>query len=386
MDEAFFIMASFASFFITLSLYQAPRAFLPLFIPLLLFFWKPPPKNSPLPIILYVLSILLPLIVILSVPNLSLRLRTVSLFADQKTQLNLDEYIREDGVAGSNRFVTRLHHNKLIGYADQFSQNYFSHFSYPFLFTDQGLPGRYRVTGTGLLYLFELPLLLAGLYWLISKGGQGGFVLLSWILLAPIGSSLAFDDVPNLQRTAIMLPALSMISVLGLMQLMNIIKTLRLRRFFVIALFVFAIFNASSYLHQYFVHQPIHKPWFRHEGYKELVVKVNALLPSYQKAIVTNRESAPAIFFLFFGKYDPVVYLKETADKGIHDYDRADFGPYEFSQEECPLRIDSKTGSLTGKADTLYVNYGTCKDPTGTKLLEEIRRGDQSTVFRVVSL
>lgn len=390
------LLASFASFALALLLYQAPRAFLPLFIPILMLVYptsipgiKATPisgiwRNLKLPIILYFLTILLPLMVVLSTPNLSLRLRTVSLFADQKTQLNLDEYIRENGVAGSNRFVTRLYHNKLIGYADQFSQNYFSHFSYPFLFTDQALPARYRVTGSGLLYLFELPLLLAGLYWLISKGGQGGFILLSWIFLAPIGSSLAFDDVPNLQRTVLMLPAFSMVTALGVLWLLSLMWSTSTKKFFIISLLLFASYNVSFYLHQYFVHLPIHKPWYRHEGYQALVSEVNELLPSYQKAVVTNRESAPTIFFLFYGRYDPGLFQKDTRQPEIPDFDRINFGSYEFSQEECPLRVDPKTEGLTGLPNILYVNYGTCPTPDGTRALSNIKRGDNSVVFRVV--
>lgn len=368
------LFLSLLSFSLTLTLYQAPRAFLPLFIPLLFLLYKT--RFSKKTILLFFLTILLPIFLIIVSPQLSLRIRTVSLFADQKTQLNLDENIREDGVAGT-RLLTRLYHNKIIGYADQFLKNYFAHFSYPFLFTDDALPDRYRVPGSGLLYLFELPLLLAGLYWLLSKPSQGNLVILSWILLAPIGSALAFDDIPNLQRTALMIPALTIVSAFGIV---------RTKRVFLITLSILALYNLSSYLHQYFTHQPIHQPWSRHEGYKELVTKVNTLLPSYQKAIVTNRESAPAIFFLFFGRYDPATYLKETTGKGIHDYDRADFGPYEFSQEECPLKLDQKTGQRTGQSGILYVNYGTCAVAPGVMELHQVRRGDQSVVFRVVRL
>lgn len=360
---------AFLSFSLTLALYQAPRAFLPLFIPLLI------KKTNLKSYIFYLIFILLPIVLIITNPNLSLRIRTVSLFADQNTQLTLDEYIREDGVAGTK--ITRAYHNKLIGYADQFLKNYFSHFSYDFLFTDKGLPDRYRVPNQGLLYIFELPLLLLGSFYLLRKPNKETSLLLGWLVLAPIGAALTFDDLPNLQRTVFMLPVLLVFSAVGLVQ----ISKTKFK-----FLLIFIVYFFAFYLHQYFIHSPIHKPWYRHEGYKQLVSEVNKRLPSYQKAIITNRESAPAIFFLFFGSYDPATYLKETAGKGIHDYDRADFGPYEFSQEECPLRIDSKTGSLTGQPKILYANYGTCNAASGTKELQTIRRGDQSVVFRIMQM
>lgn len=361
------VFLAFLSFSLTLALYQAPRAFLPLFIPLLI------KKTNFKSYIFYLIFILLPIVLIITNPNLSLRIRTVSLFADQNTQLTLDEYIREDGVAGTK--ITRAYHNKLIGYADQFLKNYFSHFSYDFLFTDKGLPDRYRVPNQGLLYIFELPLLLLGFFYLLRKPNKETSLLLGWLVLAPIGAALTFDDLPNLQRTVFMLPVLSVFSAVGLVQ----ISKTKFK-----FLFIFIVYFFAFYLHQYFIHSPTHKPWFRHEGYEQLVSEVKTLLPKYQKAVITDRESAPAIFFLFFGKYDPQKYLGETANRQIRDYDRENFGPYEFSQEECPLRLDTKTGSLTGQPGILYVNYGTCNTPSGTKELHAVRRGDQSVVFRII--
>lgn len=360
---------AFLSFSLTLTLYQAPRVFLPLFIPILI------KKTNLKSYIFYLMFILLPIFLIITNPNLSLRIRTVSLFADQNTQLTLDEYIREDGVAGTK--ITRAYHNKLIGYADQFLKNYFSHFSYDFLFTDKGLPDRYRVPNQGLLYIFELPLLLLGFFYLLRKPNKETSLLLGWLALAPIGAALTFDDLPNLQRTVFMLPVLSVFSAVGLVQ----ISKTKFK-----FLLIFIVYFFAFYLHQYFIHSPTHKPWFRHEGYEQLVSEVNTLLPNYQKAVITDRESAPAIFFLFFGKYDPQKYLDETVNRQIRDYDRENFGLYEFSQEECPLRLYTKTGSLTGQPGTLYVNYGTCNTPSGTKELHAIRRGDQSVVFRIIQM
>lgn len=371
-----FPFVAFFSFLITLALYQAPRAFLPLIVPILIILYSS--KGKLKSFCLYLVMILLPILLIVINPNLSLRIRTVSLFADQNTQLSLDEYIREDGVAGGSTLTTRSFHNKVTGYTNQFLTNYFSHFSYNFLFTDKGLPDRYRIPNQGLLYIVEIPLLLIGFIQLLKKPSKESKLLLWWILLAPIGTALAFDDIPNLQRTVFILPIFSIVSAFGLIHIFS-------KRLYTLAV-ALGIYSVSFFLHQYFIHLPIHKPWFRHEGYKQLVLEVNNLLPSYLKVVVTDRESAPAIFFLFFSKYDPATYLKETAGKDIHDYDRANFGPYEFSQEECPLRVDAKTGQFTGLPGVLYINYGICNTPPDIKVHANILRGDQSKVFSIVSL
>lgn len=393
------IGAVFLSFSLTLLIYQAPRVFLPLFIPLMFLILLKDRfhlRKNLVIVILFLVTIVLPLLFILSSPQLSLRIRTVSVFSTQETQLVIDEYLREDGVSAINTNFARLFHNKLVGYSLQFIHNYFKHFSFDFLFADQGLPIRYKIPGNGLLYLFELPLVLTGLFMLLRKKSREGFFLLVWVLLAPMGSSLTFDDVPNLQRTLIAFPALSIISASGLNEVLILIR--KNKRIFKLGIgFIVAIlfYSILHYLHQYYVHQLVHRPWFRHEGYVELVKTVNKLLPAYKKAIITNRESAPTIFFLFFGKYNPSLFQEETRNSILRDFDRVNFGKYEFSEEECPLiefeDVSKQTGETRivsdGEKDVLYINYGTCKIPeTTARLLEEIRRKDGSLVFRVLEL
>lgn len=388
-NSSLLLISSFLSFSLTLLIYQMPRAFLPLFIPFLIFILlKIKAKNKKLLLALgiFLITIIMPLMFILSSKDLSLRIRTVSVFATSETQLIIDESIREDGVLKVPSIIVRAYHNKLIGYFSQILQNYFVHFTFNFLFTDEGFPTRYRITNSGLLYLFELPLLIYGIWSLLQKRKKEGILLMGWVILAPVGSALTFDDIPNLQRTLIMLPALSIISASGFYELILILK--RKKRFLkvgIIFISVIVFYTFSSYLHEYYVHQLVHQPWYRHEGYKELVQKVNALLPSYRKAIITDRESAPAIFFLFYSKYDPHSFQEETKNSTLRDFDRVGFGRYEFSQEECPLKKAEEQNNPVAEKDVLYVNFGGCKLPEylGHEI-DQVRRADGSTVFRII--
>lgn len=326
----------------------------------------------------------MPLFLILSSKNLSLRIRTVSILAGSETQLVLDEQIREDGIEKTSNFITRIFHNKLIGYSNEVLSNYFKHFSYSFLFTDQVLPDRYRVPLSGLIYLFELPLLFLGLWYLLGVDKKNLFFLIGWIMLAPIGSSLTFDDVPNLQRTLIIFPALSIVSALGLLYVLAKINKNKLFGEITVGLFsIIVIFGISSYLHQYYIHVNKYRPWYRNDGYEKLVKNVNNLRSSYEKVVVTNRESAPTIFFLFYSKYNPRTFQEETRNTTMQDFDRINFGKYEFSQEECPLKID-KNELIIGDRNTLYVNSGLCKSFSQARELGVVRRGDNSIVFRIL--
>lgn len=397
-DNFYILIASFACFAITFSIYQAPRVFLLLFIPLMIFFLKKDVfgrRKVILTISLFLISILLPLLLILSSRQLSLRLRTVSIFATSETQLTIDESLREDGVSQVPTAIVRFYHNKLAGYSSQVIKNYFAHFSFDFLFTNQGLPTRYKVPNSGLLYLFELPLLLLGIWGLLKNAKKEGLFVIGWVILGPIGSALTFDDVPNIQRTLIIFPSLSIVSASGLHEFFILIK--KNKKFFKIGIVfagLIAFYNFSYYLHQYYIHQLVHQPWYRHEGYKELVGNVNSLLPNYEKIVVTNSESAPTIFFLFYGKYDPRTFQEETKATTMKDFDRIDFGKYVFSVDECPLREfpeRDKSGQVfietTGEEEILYVNHGTCQVPEQqAEKLSEIKRGDWTVVFRILEL
>ncbi len=265
-------------------------------------------------------------------------------------------------------------------YSQQFLKNYFSHFSYPFLFSDEGFPDRYRVPLVGLLYILELPILLFGIFKLAKEDRRLFVFLFGWIAITPLGSALTFDDVPNIQRTLIIFPALSMVEAFGLFQLIEFLKKNYWLRILSAGLTIIFIYNISFYLHQYYIHALRYRPWYRQDGYKELVVKVNKFLGKNEKAIITDRESAPTIFFLFYSKYPPIEFQEETKNTKMKDFDRISFGRYEFSQEECPLKI-GENGKLNNK-NIVVVNSGLCKEISNAEEIK-VGRQDGSTVFRI---
>lgn len=382
-NKRYLLILSFFCFFITLFIYQAPRVFLPFFIPLLILLYPKVNSNKDKisKLILFFIIILVPLLVLFNTRDLSLRIRTVSIFATAETKLTIDEQIRTDGVFRTPVFLTRIFHNKPIAYSQQFLENYFSHFSYNFLFTDKSLPDRYRVPLVGLLYVLELPLILVGIFRLMKENKKLFIFLIGWIAIVPIGSALTFDDIPNLQRTLLVFPALSIIEAFGVFQLLEFLKKRNWLKILGAILVLIFIYNMTFYLHQYYTHALRYRPWYRQDGYRKLVEKVNIFLKEDKKAIITDRESSPTIFFLFFSKYSPLAFQRETKNTKMKDFDRISFGKLEFSQEECPLKID-KNGAVIKEKDVVYVNSGLCKDlPMVAKA--QVKRQDGSEVFKI---
>ncbi|MBI2613523.1 MAG: glycosyltransferase family 39 protein [Candidatus Levybacteria bacterium] len=381
-NKWYLLILSFFCFFTTIFLYQAPRAFLPFFIPLLmLLFFNKNKKDFILKLLLFFAIIILPLFLIFNSRDLSLRIRTVSIFATSGTQLMIDEQIRTDGVFQTPVLLTRTFHNKFTMYTQQFLENYFSHFSYSFLFSDKSFPDRYRVPLAGILYFLELPLIIVGIFRLTWENKKLLIFLFGWILIVPLGSALTFDDIPNIQRTLIIFPALSIVEVFGLLQIIDFFRKNYWLKILGTGLTLIFIYNIFFYIHQYYMHVSRYRPWYRQDGYKELVIKVNALLGENKKAVVTDRESAPTIFFLFYSKYSPSKFQKETKNTKMKDFDRISFGQFEFSQRECPLGED-KDGKIKKENGIIFVNSGLCKEIIGVKETQ-IKRQDGSVAFRI---
>ena len=384
-----FLLLSLFLFGLSLTFYIAPYSFLPLFIPFMyvLFTKQQRKKKIISTVILFSVVILLPLFFTLFSRELSLRARSLSIFEQLNPKLVLEQVIREDGVADTYNNITRMFHNKIIIYSSSILENYFQHFSYQFLFTDKGYPDRYRVPLMGLMYIYSLFLIPLGIFYLLKEWSKVGLFLLIWVLLVPIGSSLTSDDIPNLQRTLIVLPPLIIIESFAIFFIYSwVARYTLLVRVLQLLAGVFILYNVLFYLHQYYTHMPLYHPWYRHDGYKELVKSTNNLLPLYKKAVITNKESAPTIFFLLYGRYDPVSFQRDTKDTTMHDFDRINFGKYEFSQEECPLQGTEASVGLRGKPEVLYVNSGLCPTPENVKELGEIKRSDNSVVFRILTL
>lgn len=397
----FFIISTIL-FTISIYTYQAPRGFLPLFLPLMfLIFAYKQKKKLIISFIIYSIFIILPILSILISHNLSLRIRMLSIFNSPSTQLVLDEKIREDGVMNITPMIARVFDNKLSSYAQTFISSYSDHLSFRFLFTDQGFPDRYRVSGFGLLYLYELPFLILGLWFLVNKHKKIFIFFVTWILMVPIGSALTFDDVPNLQRTFIIFPTLSIISALGFyvswFYLTSIKKYKKITLFAKILLCTIIIFSFFTYLYSYYVHQVVHKTIYRQEGYKELVATVNNFdrVNNYKSIVVTTAQSDPGIFFIFFNKIDPLFIQKFARTDSRGEYQLENFGKYVFVNDECPIREVLVTDKITlqvssyikGEPGVLYVDNGACQIPkTGVNVLTRILRPDQTTAFIIAEI
>ncbi len=303
------------------------------------------------------------------------RFNQVSIFGSLGTKLIMQEQIREDGVMGTNVKITQFFHNKFVNYSLTYIANYIDYFSGKFLFVEGGLPMWFRVEGIGLIYIVELPFLLIGLVVLAVSKNKIYKIPLLWILIAPTIAAPTIDDIPNIRRSLLMFPMLEIIGAFGFLHILQNRKKISKGLFVSIA--IIFIFNFIYFLHQYFIHTPIHRNWYRNEGFGEMVKTVKNSYNKVGKVIVTKDAGGIYPFILFYMKYDPKEYLSKGL---LKDKDYTGFGKFFFVPQACPSH--DKDDRFPKGTKTIYVDKGECPDSFSYQ--KTIYRKDGTKVFNIV--
>lgn len=254
----------------------------------------------------------------------------------EKFQSESARNILQDSQIGAE-LVGKIFHNRritVINYENfkKVISNYLLHFSPKFLFVEGDAP-LHHAPGFGMMYFFDLPLLLLGVIYLLTTcRSRYNLVLPIWLLLAPLPAAVTWQS-PHSVRAEIILPTLQIFSSIGLIGLLLFFKK-EARSFYLISAVIFVfflIYGTASYLHQYYFHTNIElsKNWLY--GRKEAALFTEGLKQNYDRVLVSLKVDMPYIFWLFYIKYPPSKYLSEggTVSGGFAD-ERNKFDKYEF--------------------------------------------------------
>jgi len=363
--------------------YHTPRVFVPLlFLALIVLFfliWKIKVRNYYKKAFILALAFMLILdfVLIFVVSGGTGRFSQVNIFNYPETRLVLEEQIREDGISGVSTFITRFFHNKAINYSLSYISNYAEYFSWNFLFI-KGLPDWYSVPNMGVMYLVEMPFVLLGIGLLAFHKNRLYKIPLIWLILAPTTVALT-ADLSNIHRALVMYPMLEIIAAYGLIHFFTkIVKQKRL----IIASFITLLFilNISYFLHQYFVQAKVHRPWYRNNGFSQMMELVNKNYGNYDR-IITTRSGGGYPLFLFYSKYDPLKYQAEGSPK---DKNYKGFGKFIFVPDICPFI--SKNPLIPKKGKIIFIEDGTCKENANLHKVPftYVLREDGTKAFRIV--
>lgn len=201
--------------------------------------------------------------------------------------------------------------NPTLGLAEIAFNQYLTHFTTEYLFIKGDQGPRNSVKTFGQFYKIDVLFLLVGLFYLLKMRSRVTLVILSWLLLSPIPSSLVVGA-PNATRALFMMGSLHLIAALGAGQFIKWFRGKIKYPVLVIVLILLSI-EAYSYVNYYFNIYPKKAAIDWQYGMKQIVEYVKSH-PEYTQVYMTNIRSQPYIFFLFYLKtplpefLDTVVY------------------------------------------------------------------------------
>lgn len=250
--------------------------------------------------------------------------------------------------------VVNLLHNRLVFTIISSFQGYIKSFSPEFLFITGGGNTQHNIPDFGNLYLWAAPFLALGISYLLWGKTENKYLILFWLLIAPLAPSIT-KDAPHTNRMAPIMPLLDLLIAYGFMQAVNIVsqkrKILVLPVLSLLALLF--LLNFTIWADRYFILFPKKRAAIWGEGYSKLVSYLDINKNFGVREVVMSRpEYSPYIYFLFYNSLSPlyfqesVVRYPETEEGFQHV---AKFGDYSFRQ------IDWADDLLV--PDRLYIDW-----------------------------
>lgn len=221
----------------------------------------------------------------------------------------------------SNSLASKIFYNRYTVAFERLGNNYLRAYSTEFLFVKGDANGRQSVSGFGMLYHFDLILIIVGAFLVIkrllaNRKGQGILLLISWLLLAPLPSVLTKDGGNHASRLILMMPPLILLSAVGFEFLLRKKKKLG-EKVIICAFIILMVFDISKFIHRYFVIWPGESWRIWQYGFKEVLTDVAKQDDNYTRIYFNNTYEPILPRFLFYYGYDMKLFQKQFT-KDVH--------------------------------------------------------------------
>lgn len=366
------------SFVLSMYSYHSFRLINPLIlIILIMLFYKKIIKQKFFYISLLLITILvLPIYASFIRPNgTGARLSMVTIFDDPQILKASSEKVMEAKL--KNDLVGQIFNNRRFYFIPKIAEGYIDHLQFNFLFITGDGGVQHHAYNMGMLYLWDAPFVIFGLYCLVKKIDKRVFLLLAILILGPVPASIT-SGTPQPIRAIAMIPAFQIVIAVGFVEFLKFLNRYRRVGISIISgIVILFIINILYYLYSYYFLTPIKYGYFWQYGNKEAIQYAHSLEGNYDKIIMTYEYDQPYIYYLFYNKIDPSWYQKNwnyTKKGEIYRFYRK-IGKYEFRN------IDYNMDKLSPK--TLLI--GTPKEIPPGKTLKEIKFPDGGIAYRIVS-
>lgn len=209
-------------------------------------------------------------------------------------------------------FICSITYNKYIFFVKSYIANYLKNLSYQTFFENSSPTGFQSFMKRSAFYLFELPLIAAGLIFMFKTKSYTAKILVPWLLLAPIGT--AITGIGNYGRINLIMPAPQIIAAFGLVALVDIASRFKVKTLAVLMASIIVIFSLGKLLIDIFYIEPFYTSRYQRYGYKELFEYLASRENNYNQFIISRKidNSHQYIQYLFTQKIDPRL-LQENA-------------------------------------------------------------------------
>lgn len=182
-----------------------------------------------------------------------------------------------------------------------FVNNYVANFSLDYLFFHGDQGGRHSVKKIGELYLWQLPTILAGGYFLLRYRSKTTTILFAWLLIGALPPALTVVS-PHALRGLLSVRSWQVLSAIGTIFLLWRFSVINKFRYFLIPIVLYAL---VVYLHLYYVHYPVAYAADWQDGQRQVVEFLKRVEGGYDQIYVYK--SLEPIYIQLYWPINPVV-------------------------------------------------------------------------------
>ncbi len=251
---------------------------------------------------------------------------SVDFFENQRARIGEDK-ARKD-------LLGTVFDNRKVAASLLLSKAYLSHLDPQWLFLNEGSE-QFKAPSLGLLYLFELPLIVLGLLFITRIGidAKNIIFILAWAAIAIIPGAIT-TGYAHPMRIFSILPIPQIFAAIGFIYFLNLIRKFRIT-ILATSLFLLILF-VLGFFHSYFTLVPRELSQHFQYGVLNALSYAKNNETKYSRIVVSNRDRLfeSYMFYLYSHKIDPVKYQVQggTRSGGFaeeHKIDKYEFGSIE---------------------------------------------------------
>lgn len=313
-NNKWYLVLSAISFVLSLYTFNTSRIVAPILVVCLAFILRKrlfKMKKQVLLSIIVGIIFILPTAKFLLSSQAQLRFKEVNIFSDSSVVNTSNTEIANDG----NTFISKVIHNRRLGYASSYISHYLDNLSPNFLFIKGDGNPKFSIQDVGQLYLWDLPFFVLGALFLFKKREGFWWIIPLWLIIGIIPAATA-RETPHALRVETTLPTFQILSAFGFITFLSIFKKAWVLP---LTLFILAL-NFTYFYHGYFASYPSEFSGEWQYGYKDSVDYVKKNENKYDQINITDQLGRPYIYYLFYGK------IKPSDFRGSADIKRDAFG------------------------------------------------------------